>query len=339
MKIDLLWNELEKEGPSTTGWLSRIARPVAGAYPLLVAIHQATHARALLLPASKDLLPPRSEWPDCSGLELSLVAVAGKPHVCVKLRERASADVFTVLAEELAERISAARDRAGAVSILFDQLNRWQLFLAAARSGMGVERQRGLFGELHVLVTHLLPRIGPMAAVQAWKGSASAHQDFQLARGALEVKTSAAKQPATVTITSERQLDDTGAGALFLHVVHVDERDVPSAPAVSGECLPEIVRRIRAQLVDAPAASAQFEEKLLLAGWLESQSSRYDDRRWTIRSERSFRVRDRFPRITESDLPAGIGHVSYELDLSACDDFSVPFDELAAEILGFRADA
>jgi hypothetical protein len=34
----------------------------------------------------------------------------------------------------------------------------------------------------------------------------------------VEVKTTAAKQPQSVRITSERQLDDTGVGALFLHV-------------------------------------------------------------------------------------------------------------------------
>lgn len=68
----------------------------------------------------------------------------------------------------------------------------------------------------------------------AWKAALAAHQDFQFSTGALEVKTTAAKQPQSVRITSERQLDDTGVGALFLHVVVVDEREVAAAGSTPG---------------------------------------------------------------------------------------------------------
>ncbi len=45
----------------------------------------------------------------------------------------------------------------------------------------------------------------------AWRGPEPAHQDFQFTSGAVEVKATAAKQPQSVRITSERQLDDNGS--------------------------------------------------------------------------------------------------------------------------------
>lgn len=116
-----------------------------------------------------------------------------------------------------------------AAAELLGRLRRWQQFLTAARDLLSIEAQRGLWGELHVLRTHLLPALGAAATVVGWKASAAAHQDFQFSGGAVEVKTTAAKQPQSVRITSERQLDDTGVGALYLHVVVVDEREVESS--------------------------------------------------------------------------------------------------------------
>ena len=160
------------------------------------------------------------------------MVLGSQPHLGVRLRDPACADVFTALAEDVAPRVAAAGGAKQAAAELLGRLRRWQQFLTASHDELSVEAQRGLWGELHVLRTHLLPALGAAATVEGWKASAAAHQDFQFAGGAVEVKTTAAKQPQSVRITSERQLDDTGVGALFLHVVVVDEREVPAG----GQC-------------------------------------------------------------------------------------------------------
>lgn len=323
-----MWQELEAEAPSASGLRVRLASPQLTPCALLVAVDQSSGARALLVPVDGHSLPRRSSWPECAGLDLTLVKLGEEPHLCLRLRDPASSDVFTIVAEDIASRLASVKDTAQALALVFNQLGRWQLFLTAARDHLSVERQRGLFGELLLAATVLGPRVGMAAAIDAWKGSASAHQDFQVSRGAIEVKSTAAKQPTAVRITSERQLDDAGVGALFLHVFVLDEREVSTTAGSAGDSLLALVQTVRAALASDAVASARFEDKLLLAGWLDAHSHRYAMRRWTVRTQSTFCVSAAFPRIVESQLPRGTGDVSYALDLAACEPFRVMQDSM-----------
>ena len=111
MTIDQLWQKMEAEIPTDTAWLTRYALSQSG-HPLLVALEQSSRARALLVPVSITELPPRSEWPACRGLELILISLDALSHLGVRLRDPASADVFTALAEDVAPRIAIEIGRA-----------------------------------------------------------------------------------------------------------------------------------------------------------------------------------------------------------------------------------
>lgn len=327
MKIDEIWRELEAEIGSEAGWLTRHARPDTG-YPMLVALEQATRTRAILLPVGKKDMPHRREWPECRGLELSTMALNSNQHLCVRLRESAFADVFSALAEDVAPRVGACSDAKRAASLLMDRMHLWQSFLKSAGSGLSLEDQKGLWGELYTLRTHMLPGRGTIEAIAGWKGRAAAHQDFQFPDGAVEVKTTAAKQPLGIRITSERQLDDTGVGNLFLHVVVVDEREVPAGDDGPGQSLPGLIAGIRQQLSGEAVMLALFNDHLIEAGWLDAMASRYEGRRLALRAEHTYCVAGGFPRIVESGLPNGIGDVGYAISLNACAAFEVPHEAM-----------
>ena len=312
--------EAEAAANNDASWLLQRATATPG-HTLLLALEPSTRIRTLLLPASKSDVPPRRDWPECRGLELQMVSIAGATYLAVRLRDAASADVFTALADDVAVRVGATTRTTDAVLALLGRLRRWQQFLAASQVGLSREQERGLWGELHVLKAHLIPAVGAPDTVAAWKAGAAAHQDFQTPAGALEVKTSAAKQPQSVRITSERQLDDTGVGALFLHVVAVDERDVAPTSTAPGTSLPGIVSDIRVLLAAEDATLADFEDRLMQSAYFDVHAPRYEGRRRTVRSEQTFRVAEGFPRIVERMLPTGIGEVSYALSLAACAAF------------------
>src|SRR5688572_16979791 len=105
MTIEELWKEIEAEAAADDGaaWVLRRATPTPG-HPLLLALEPSTHIRTLLLPAAKSEVPPRRDWPECRGLELQMISIAGATHLAVRLRDAASADVFTSLAEDVAPR-------------------------------------------------------------------------------------------------------------------------------------------------------------------------------------------------------------------------------------------
>lgn len=318
-KINDLWAAMDRDiatgETAVGGWLLRLARPTADC-PLFAAIELASRRRAVLLRLPAESIPSRRRWPRCKGLEPLTLKLDGCEHFGVTLKEERFTDVFAALAEDLARRISEVLIPADQARAFLGQLSRWQKFLTASSDGLTDEAQRGLWGELQCLRERLLPALG-VPAVAGWKGPEHAHQDFQFASGAIEVKTTLAKQPQVVRITSERQLDNSVWPMLILHVIALDVRDG------SGETLLGMVASLRATLTADPAAHDQFEDGLLLAGYLDAHAGRYAERGYFVRSEVSLHVRRGFPMLTERDMPAGVGDVSYGLTVAACKAFSL----------------
>jgi hypothetical protein len=335
MQIEDLWKSLEEDAAAgktgTAGWLLRLARPAA-ACPLFVGVELASRRRTVLLKLPSNTMPSRRLWPRSKGLEPLAVAVEGNAHFGVALKEPRFADVFTALAEDLVRRVIEAATPETQARAFLGQLARWQKFLSASFEGLSEEAQRGLWGELYFLREHLLPALGA-AAVNGWRGGERAHQDFQFEPGAVEVKTTLAKQPQIVRITSERQLDDTTWPALFLNVIALDVR------VGSGETLPAMVSSLRASLLGEPAAQEQFEDELLAVGYLDSQAARYIERGYKVRSVHFFRVGPKFPSLVEADMPPGVGDANYGLSVAACKPFLVGAGEVKAVLKGDLAKA
>lgn len=327
--IEDLWKSLEADAlagrSSRGGWLLRLAHPAASC-PLLAGLELASRRRAVLLRLPRRAVPPRRSWPRSKGLEPLAVVIDGKEHFGVALKEFRFADVFSALAEDLLRRVTSAGTPDEQARAFLGQLGRWQKFLSASLDGLGDEAQRGLWGELHFLRDQLFPALGPQA-VMAWKGGERTQQDFQFERAAVEVKTTLAKQPQVVRITSERQLDDSSWSALFLNVIAMEVRDQ------GGETLAALIESIRLKLGADPAARDSFEDALLASGYLDLHESKYMERGYLVRSESSFRVKRGFPRLVERDVVDGIGDVNYGLAIAACADFKVSSNELVATLV------
>jgi hypothetical protein len=321
--IEGLWKELESSSTVDSkrhGWTLRLARPRAS-FPIFVAVGPGSGGRALLLRLPQDFLPSRRKWPRCKGLDPVVLEMDGHSHIGVILKELRFADVFTALAEDLIRRVGIANSIEDQVNVFIGQLERWQRFLSANREGLGEEQQRGLWGELHFLRDHLLPEFGS-SAVDSWKGPDRAHQDFQFENKAVEIKTTLAKQPQLVRITSERQLDNTAFQSLFMCVIVLDTREG------AGTSLPSLIQSIRQILLSDVSATERFEDLLLAAGYLDAHESRYMEIGYVIRKSIFFKIIRGFPRIVERDLAPGLGNVSYGLSISACTEFEVSGSEM-----------
>lgn len=320
-KIEKLWEELEAELASSSsasaggGNLTRLATPDSG-QRLRVGVESQSKVRLLLFSADTAALPPRTAWPECRGLELLMDKGAlGKSDLIVRLRDPRGKDVFTALAEDLAKKACGGTE-ADAARRVIAALARWQRFLASMGRSLSDEARRGLWGELRILEDIIIPSVGIETAIAAWKGPFGVSQDFQLTDMALEVKTRAAKSPAVVRISSERQLHPDPWKHLFLIHVAVDEQDG------AGETLPERISKLRG-LVYGHAAAEVFEDALLEACWLDAEEEKHGNRGFVLREVEMFRVDGEFPRLTPPVLPPGIGGVDYDLSLDSAAEFSV----------------
>jgi hypothetical protein len=236
------------------------------------------------------------------------------------LRASAYTDIFTALVADLLVRLAQVTAEPGGVVV--NRLGEWQRMLAGVNpDGLSREQQRGLFGELHTLSDLFLPAFGP-DAVYAWTGPDQQLQDFQFEQGSVEVKTVTGHDANQVRISSERQLDDTGPGALFLVTLGLDARQ-----GGRGLSLPELVRQVRGQAANLGVAG-ELEQRLVRAGYLDTQSRLYEDRRYALRRRTAHRVTDGFPRITEQTMPVGVSDVVYTVDLLAAAQFLVGHEDM-----------
>lgn len=251
--------------------------------------------------------------PRCRGVRVALEEHGGgsqpeRTTLAIVLEEERLREIFAVLSADLVNAIVVEPSSAGALRRCIDRLCMWQgLFDRIAPEGLSEERQRGLFGELVVLDRLFLQGGNLLDGVCAWIGSDGAHQDFRRGGLAIEVKASLAKRHAKIMISNEKQLDERPHDVLVLASVRLDE----SEP--HGLSLPDLVAQLRLQLAGDEPAARLFDERLLLADYLDVHAPIYEARRYRVSSMRWFRVEGEFPRLTEANLPAGVGDIHYSI--------------------------
>jgi hypothetical protein len=314
-----LWDRLIGDGIESSGYV-RLRFPEVTACPAYAARHLESGLEAIVLEVRKNDLPLRQDLPSTNGFSVQVQALdpgrGGRSRLIVALSDRRYSDVFEALADDLIGQLSASTDSVGAVSTLFERLARWQRFLEAHRpDGLSLSERRGLYGELVILRKLLGGGIDPLTALESWTGPRMAIQDFQIAEGSIEVKTSGAVVPGSVKITNVKQLDDSGLRFLLLTLVLVDER--PQGTTT----LPNSITEIQALLPEN--THNLWEERLRAAGYLKSQEHRYHQPAYLIREVRHFQVGPGFPRLLGSDLPPGVLDVSYSVDLAMLQGFEI----------------
>jgi len=266
------------------------------------------------------------------GLEMQMAQLPGDVReLRIILTDTSLREVFNPLASDIAAAASPAAHPADVVIAAITRFEYWRRMLEKlADTGLPPEARRGLYGELRILRHHLLPCLSAAEAVGAWSGPTAANQDFQLPYAAIEVKTSAGKEPQALVVSNERELDDTGTFRLILAHLSLDERR-----GGTGESLNAAVDGTRAALADA-AAGELLGSLLARAGYLQSQHHLYDEPRYTLRKERFFEVTGDFPRITESDLRPGVGDCRYRISTAGLGRYELSAQAVAASLTGRR---
>jgi hypothetical protein len=262
----------------------------------------------ITLTVPHDVCPSEDRLPSTRGTRSALGTPQGDGRIPVELRlvDPAAREVFVPLAEDITSAAADAATHGGAVDAWIARLMRWQRLLDRMPvEGLGAEAQRGLYAELWTLREVVMPAVGALAAVEGWTGPEPALHDFQLPGAAVEVKSTSGAQHQVLQISSERQLDETGADALYLVHLSLDVRQG------GGETLPEAVETLR-DIARGGSAEGPLEDRLREAAYLEVHAGRYTTG-YTLRGANAYRIEQGFPRITERDLPAGVGDVRYSV--------------------------
>ena len=238
-------------------------------------------------------------------------------RLVLTLEKEVDRDLFESLCRTLFAALGYATDDPSALAVALAHLRRWKTFLSG-RPGqlLSPEEVRGLFAELVFLEELLDSGFEGSAAVDAWLGPERSHQDFIFGNTAVEVKSLAGTERSTVRISSEDQLESLN-DALFLRIHRLSALpEVPGARSLNA-----LVSLLQGRL--AAGGLKAFERQLVSHGFAPLPD--YDLPEFVVTEVRTYSVGSGFPRLARSELPTGVGKVSYEIRLEAiapwlCDD-------------------
>ena len=325
------WESLEQDRHENGTSVRRVYPH--SAQEIFIAVRHPDGARMLSLTVGiqefSEVLRRIHSLPQTRGLEMDFARQDNsRGTVRVILADPRLREVFNPLASDIAAVTHTQPNAVDAVLAAVSRFEHWrQMLQNLATSGLTPQSRRGLVGELVFLRDHLLAALPAVKAVRSWTGPTGAHQDFQFSRTAIEVKTSSGKEPQTLVISSERELDDAGIEKLILAYFSLDERR-----GGSGESLNTIVDRT-CDLVTDPAEREVLDSLLARVGYLRQQRALYDEPRYTVRKQRFWHVIGDFPRITESDLRPGVGACEYRISVSGLEPYALRAEDVLSAVL------
>ena len=234
--------------------------------------------------------------------------------LAINLIDSEGSELFDQVCADL-ETYLSAHDADLAISETAARIRTWQRFLAVGKSGLGPQKQLGLWGELWVL-RRLADTVGWNRALQCWAGPGGASQDFREDTWSAEVKTTS---PSSISIGIS-SLDQLDIGTLpIIYLIHLSADE--AGPA-HGESLADAVKVVQNAVVDSVAMRSDLESRLLAAGYHAMHNNRYNRTGYVIHSRVIYQVRDGFPRLQRTDLPAAVKDGQYSLYIKALADYT-----------------
>ncbi|EKP0247193.1 MULTISPECIES: MZA anti-phage system associated PD-(D/E)XK motif protein MzaD [Aeromonas] len=220
-------------------------------------------------------------------------------------------DLFATVVTDLVAVLlgSSILDGRQLLNIFMKRLRAWMSFMKKGATMLGPEAELGLVGELQCMSTLLAAGCSAESVVEGWTGPMDGLQDFQLGHGAIEVKSTLAKDGFSASILSLEQLDDSVRKPLFLCACRFSVDP-------SGVSLPVRIASLKEQMDEATAVVFGFA--LLHAGYLDAHADLYT-RQFVEVSTRYMLIDETFPRLTGGNVPVGVVRAKYEIELDAID--------------------
>lgn len=328
-KIENIWVGLESDTSVHSGLLYK--RYSADVLPdVFIALKSPEKLRCIAFRISALFPFDENQWNKLKDIKIETLADERdktKKFLLILLLNKQHKDIFSTLCEDLIFGVSDVTNEQTLVEKLLERLAKWQsLFEKVGKQGLSDEAQRGLYGEIYFLRVFLNNAMDKNYCLKSWLGPEKSIQDFQYSNWAVEVKTTHGNNHQKIHITSERQLDDSIIEKIFLYHLSLDIR------IGNGESLNSLIDEVLELLNENTMALNLFKLKVLESGYYDIHRPLYEERGYTIRQENLYRVTGNFPRITENQIPIGVGDVKYSIVLSESEEWRITQETLLSEI-------
>lgn len=233
-----------------------------------------------------------------------------------------SEEIFENVLQNLVDYI-LTQEQLPLFTVIYEVLDRWHNFFKRKfDKHLTLEEEMGLFGELYYIKRwlNIYPQEPPLI-IKDWKGPLKNRIDFVNKNKGVEIKTLAPKIRDEIRISSEKQFEITPViNNLQLYVLKIEVSES------IGQTLQMMIEKIERILLErAPSLAVKFKDLLLENG---VTTNNYNENYFYVHEELAYQISDSFPKITSKGLPIGVTNVSYTIDLSHCNHFKLPIDEI-----------
>ena len=328
-KTENIWVGLESDSTAHSGLLYK--RYSAEVLPdIFIALKSPERLRCIAFRLRESFSFDENQWNKLKDIKIETLPDdrdKSKKFLLILLLNKQHKDIFSTLCEDLIFGVSNVTKEQTLVERLLERLSKWQsLFEKVGKQGLSDEAQRGLYGELYFLRLFLNNTTDKNHCLKSWLGPERSIQDFQFSNWAVEVKTTHGNNHQKIHIASERQLDDSIIEKIYLYHLSLDVRDG------NGESLNYLIDEVLELLSDNTMASNLLKLKLLESGFYDIHRPLYEGRGYAIRQENIYRVTGNFPRLTENQIPIGVGDVKYSIVLSESEEWRIDQPSLFKEL-------
>jgi len=238
--------------------------------------------------------------------------------VTVFLKNSSFRDFFNDWVTRFIDKIDP-RDSSNILVEKFNNEIKAIVLLGQKEKKMSMNSAKGLYAEFLVLKEYLEgEKYTQSVIIDGWHRPAPANHDFDYEDFSLEVK-AISRDSTTVKITSEHQLMGVDDKPLHLHIYRVDNINKSSEDSL-GDMFFEIK-----ELLDTGLKNV-FEMKCAEDAFCEYLGPKHMvlDYKFTVIEDFLYDVDEvNFPRIRKEKIDMGLSKISYNLDISAIDNFKI----------------
>ncbi|RDC54152.1 PD-(D/E)XK motif protein [Pedobacter chinensis] len=270
-----------------------------------------------IMSVAKSIIIPELKNYRFRGVEIFSFETDSSLELNIYLIDNDLKDIFALFVQNIIEDIVTTTSENEALTTTLNVIFKWKkLFDKISFSGMPLEYQKGLIGELFFINSLIDNNVSISKLLGAWMGPEQDDKDFRFGNIGIEIKLTSSKHPS-LKITNEGQLDTQNVNELYL-ILYVVEN-----VKENGFSLNSLISQIRDKLYSDLDKLKFFDERLLLLGYLDDD---HYNTMYSIKQIHNYRISRDFPRIIKSQLPLGIYNTSYSIELSAVEKFRVESD-------------
>ena len=239
----------------------------------------------------------------------------GRWSVSLSLIDDTYRDMFVLFCSDIIDSSRSIQNKDNGTRFIIRRYEEWKKMLANSKGGLlSPEEIKGLLGEMFILDTELMDQYGAEEAALSWTGPKLAHQDFIIGDTWYEVKTVSTGKDA-VKVSSIEQLDTANTGHMI--VVFADKTSMTNERLLN---LNLIYYRLLSRLLNDDAKES-FSNMLLKYGYYPRPEYEDVDYTFEIKDIQHYLVREGFPCLRRSGLPASVVKAEYNLSLPAIQSY------------------